>query len=278
MKESANTKYAIVTGGGSGLGREFCLHLARQGWHVAILDIDSASGQNTLIEIKKLGGHGLVESLDVVDFQAWQQLVEKLRGTWPRLDLLINNAAICGAGSIGEYPYTDARRILDVNLMGVFNGCQACASWLKESAPGSNIVNVASLAAAICPPNMTAYNTAKAGVVGLSETLYGELYPAGVGVAVVLPGFFASHLVDSGNFQDETLRQIAQDYIRKSKFTAEDVVLQTMSALKRRKLHVILDGRSRMACRLKRLMPSWFLRHIAETMKNDYKRLSNDKQ
>jgi NAD(P)-dependent dehydrogenase (short-subunit alcohol dehydrogenase family) len=275
MKDAANTKNAIVTGGGSGLGREFCLHLAQLGWHVAVVDIDPASAQNTLDEVQKLGGEGLVEPMDVADFQSWQQLVEKLRSTWPRLDLLVNNAAICGAGPMGDYPYADARRILDVNLMGVFNGCQACASWLKESVSGASIVNIASLAAEICPPNMTAYNTAKAGVIGLSETLYGELYDYGIGVTVVLPGFFASHLVERGNFKDETLRQIAQDYIRNSEFSAKDVVVQTMQAIERRKLYVILDGSSRMACRLKRLAPAWFLRRIAGIMKNDYDRVTN---
>jgi NAD(P)-dependent dehydrogenase (short-subunit alcohol dehydrogenase family) len=276
MKEAANTKYAIVTGGGSGLGREFCLHLAQLGWHVAIVDIDSSSAHNTLDEIQKLGGQGLIEPMDVADFPAWERVVEKLRSTWPRLDLLINNAGICGAGPMGEYPYPDFRRIIEVNLIGVANGCHACTPWLKESAPGSSIVNIASLAAAICPPDMAAYNTAKAGVVGLSETLFGELYDDGVGVTVVMPGFFASHLVERGNFKDETLRQIALNYIEHSEFTAKDVVAETMRAVDRRKLYVIHDGRSRMACRLKRLMPTWFLRHIAGIMRNDYKRLSND--
>jgi NAD(P)-dependent dehydrogenase (short-subunit alcohol dehydrogenase family) len=275
MNEATKVKYAVVTGGGSGLGQEFCLHLAQLGWKVAIVDIDSTSAQATLSEVQKLGAEGLVEAMDVADFQAWQRLVEKLRGTWPRLDLVVNNAAICGAGPVGEYPYAEARRILDVNLMGVFNGCQACAGWLKESAPGASIVNIASLAAEICPPNMTAYNTAKAGVVGLSETLYGELFDYGIGVTVVLPGFFASHLVERGNFEDEALRQIALDYIRSSEFGATDVVVQTMLAVERRKLYVILDGRSRMACRLKRLAPTWFLRRIAGIMKKDYDRVTN---
>jgi NAD(P)-dependent dehydrogenase (short-subunit alcohol dehydrogenase family) len=276
MNDLPKRKYVIVTGGGSGLGREFCLYLTRHGWQVAIVDIDRTGAQSTLVEIQELGGDGLVEPMDVADFDAWQALIEKLRGMWPRLDLLINNAGICGAGPMGEYPFADFRRILDVNLMGVVNGCQACTGWLKQSAPGTNIVNIASLAAAICPPDMAAYNTAKAGVVGLSETLYGELYDAGVGVTVVLPGFFDSHLVERGNFKDETLRRIAQDYIRHSQFTASDVVVQTMRAIKRRKLYVILDRRSRIACRLKRLVPVWFLRRIAGTMRSDYKRFSNE--
>jgi NAD(P)-dependent dehydrogenase (short-subunit alcohol dehydrogenase family) len=275
MGETAKVKYAVVTGGGSGLGREFCLYLAQLGWQIAIVDIDSLGAQETLTKVQKLGSEGLVEAMDVADFQAWLRLVEKLRGTWPRLDLVVNNAAICGAGPVGEYPYADARRILDVNLMGVFNGCQACADWLKESAPGVSIVNIASLAAEICPPNMTAYNTAKAGVVGLSETLFGELYDYGIGVTVVLPGFFASCLVERGNFEDQALRQIALDYIRKSEFTVQDVVVETMHAVERRKLYVILDRSSRIACRLKRLAPVWFLRRIAGIMKKDYDRVTN---
>jgi NAD(P)-dependent dehydrogenase (short-subunit alcohol dehydrogenase family) len=276
MKEATKVKYAIVTGGGSGLGREFCLHLAKQGWRIAVVDIDLISAHQTLAEVRKLGGDGLAESVDVADFDAWQALIEKLRGMWPRLDLLINNAGICGAGPMGEYSFADFRRILDVNLMGVVNGCQVCIDWLKQSAPETNIVNVASLAAAICPPDMAAYNTAKAGVVGLSETLHGELKESGVGVTVVLPGFFESQLVERGNFEDETLRKIARDYIEKAEFTATDVVKETMCAIERHKLYVIVGRRSRIACRLKRLVPVWFLRRIAGTMRNDYKRFSNE--
>jgi NAD(P)-dependent dehydrogenase (short-subunit alcohol dehydrogenase family) len=272
MNPPAQIRYALVTGGGSGLGRAFCLELAGRGWHVAVVDIDQRGAEETLELIRQERGLGQVELLDVADFGAWNSLIGKLRSQWPRLDLLVNDAGICGAGLVGEYDWTDFRRILDVNLMGVIHGCQICVPWLRDTAPGGHIVNIASLAAIINVPTMAAYNISKCGVLGLSETLYGELRELGIGVTVVLPGFFQSCLLQRGRFDDNHLREVAEEYTRNAEFTAEDVVAQTLLAMERRKLYVILGRRSRIAARLKRLAPSWFLRFAANTFARDLER------
>ncbi|NJM77738.1 MAG: SDR family NAD(P)-dependent oxidoreductase, partial [Acaryochloridaceae cyanobacterium RU_4_10] len=76
---------------------------------------------------------------------------------------------------ISEYSLENFRHILEVNLLGVVNGCHACLPWLWETAPGGHVINIASIAVALNAPMMAAYNTSKAGVVAFSETLYGEL-------------------------------------------------------------------------------------------------------
>ena len=139
MKTTENQRHAIVTGGASGLGRAFCLHLAQQRWHLAIADIDSVGSEQTLELVERHRGTGQIELLDVADYEAWQELVARLRNSWPRLDLLVNNAGICGAGLVGEFSLSDFRKILDVNLMGAINGCQACVPWLRETAPGARL-------------------------------------------------------------------------------------------------------------------------------------------
>jgi NAD(P)-dependent dehydrogenase (short-subunit alcohol dehydrogenase family) len=255
-------RYALVTGGGNGLGRKFCLHLARQGWHVAIVDIDTDGAEATFGQIAAQGGHGQVEHLDVTDSVAWQLLIAKLRAQWPRIDLLVNNAGICGAGKIGEYSLAAFRRIVDVNLQGVVNGCHAAMPWLLETAPGGHIVNIASIAPVLNAPIMSAYNCAKAGVIALSETLHGELQPHGIGVTAVMPGFFESQLLGKGTFDDERLRQLAERLAKKSGFTAADVVELTMRGVARRRLYVILGRKARLAWRLKRLAPQLFHRYV----------------
>src|SRR5690606_11730707 len=151
-------------------------------------DVDQQGAEETLRKLQDRGGTGQVEILDVRNVAAWQDAVTKLRSQWPRLDLLVNNAGVCGAGRIGEYPLKEFHKILEVNLLGVVNGCHACVPWLLESAPGGHIVNISSIAAALNAPTMAAYNTSKAGVIAFSETLYGELLHVGIGVTVVLPG------------------------------------------------------------------------------------------
>jgi NAD(P)-dependent dehydrogenase (short-subunit alcohol dehydrogenase family) len=260
MKQSTQQRFALVTGGGHGLGRAFCQHLAREGWHVACADVDLAAAEETISLIQGSGGHGQVEPLDVTDSAAWGLLRDKLRREWPRLDLLVNNAGICAAGEIGAAPLEDFDRVLEVNLRGTLVGCHTMVPWLKETAPGGHIVNIASIAGVLSPPSMGAYNISKAGVVSLSETLYAELQPLGIGVTVVLPGFFASELVGRGRFATAGHRRLAERYTRKAEITAEEVVERTLHGVERGKLYVALGRRVRWLWRLKRLSSTTLLR------------------
>lgn len=268
-------KLAIITGGGSGLGKAFCTQLADDGWHVAIADIDLQKATDVLAGIKQRGGSGHVEQLDVADSLAWEQIIDRLREEWPKLDLLVNNAGICGAGKIGEYAMDEFRRILEVNLLGIVHGCHACVPWMIETAPGGHVVNVASIAAALNAPAMAAYNTSKAGVVAFSETLYGELLTSGIGVTVVMPGFFRSQLLEKGTFQDHRLRDIAENYTHKSTFTANDVVFKTLRAIRKKELYVVIGWKARLAWRLKRFAPTLFQKFVSRSFQNDTRKITN---
>ncbi len=260
MTPGEEKRYALVTGGGSGLGRAFCRHLALDGWHVACADVVQPSAEQTIADLQAAGGSGQVEPLDVADANAWQTLRDKLRREWPRLDLLVNNAGICASGEIGDAPLEDFQRVLDVNLRGVLYGCHTMAPWLKESAPGGHIVNISSIVGVLSAPAMGAYNVSKAGVLSLSETLYAELRPVGVGVTVVLPGFFPTELVSRGRFTAQMHRYTAERHTQKARLTAERVVESTLLAVKRGKLYVVVGRRARWLWRLKRLVPTTVLR------------------
>src|SRR5262245_29698891 len=92
--KSLTQKTAIVTGAAGGLGRALCRTLAQKGWHIAICDLNATESLETLKQVEAAGGSGQLESLDVTSEQAWRQLVERLRGEWPQLDLLVNNAGV----------------------------------------------------------------------------------------------------------------------------------------------------------------------------------------
>jgi len=263
MPAPLTLRYALVTGAGNGLGRAFCLRLARDGWYVAVTDIDRTAAEKTVAELAATGSHALAETLDVTDISAWQALLEKLHQDWPQLDLLVNNAGICGAGEIGELPLEDFRQVLDVNFHGVLNGCQTMVPWLKQTAPGGQIVNVASIFGLVAPPTLGAYNASKAAVVALSETLYGELLPHGIGVTVLAPGFFPSQLVERGCFATDEQRQTAKWYMDHASITAAEVARQTLSALQRRQLYVVLGHKARWIWRLRRWLPARFAKLIA---------------
>jgi NAD(P)-dependent dehydrogenase (short-subunit alcohol dehydrogenase family) len=267
MNQSRFPRYAIVTGGASGLGREFCVHLGRSGCQVGIVDVNEAGAERTLELVRACGGDGRVAPLDVTDATSWSQLIAKLRIEWPRLDLLINNAGVCGAGRIGEFSLDEVRRIVEVNLFGVINGCHVVAPWMLETAPGGHIVNIASIAPSLSAPTMAAYNCAKAAVISLSETLHAELRPRGVGVLAVMPGFFQSELLQQGTFDDERMRDLADRLSRNSDFTACDVVTQTMRGIALNRLQVVVGRKARLAWHLKRLAPRLFHRYVTWSLR-----------
>ncbi len=194
-------KFAIITGAGSGLGRQLSLELAQRGWTIAVTDVNAEGSEETLRLVRAAGGDGLVEHLDVSKPDEWQTLRQQLEAAWPRLDLLVNNAGVGCAGEVGQLPLEDWRWIVDINLWGAIYGCHTMIPWMKANPDGAHIVNIASMAAIVSAPGMAPYNVTKAGMVSFSETLYGELAPHHIGVTAVCPAFFPTNIIKSGAFK-----------------------------------------------------------------------------
>jgi NAD(P)-dependent dehydrogenase (short-subunit alcohol dehydrogenase family) len=291
---NAPTQLAVVTGAGSGLGRAFCLELAAAGgWHIVALDIDEAAASETLNEASRLvpePGVFSAESraFDVTCRETWRQLAERLaadqaRDALPPLALLVNNAGICAAAETLDAAAADAdqwRRIMEVNYFGVLNGCQALGPLLCQTAsqppsppslqppassPQPAIINVASIAAFLAGPSMSAYAASKAAVVALSEALYAELRPAGVGVTIVAPGFFKTGLLDRGTFCTNRHRAEAERLSRNASFTAADVAREALAAAASRRLYCVLGRRARWLWRAKRLAPRMLYRIVTRS-------------
>ncbi|MGD9648191.1 MAG: SDR family NAD(P)-dependent oxidoreductase [Pirellulales bacterium] len=260
-------RHAIVTGAASGLGRAICLRLARDGWHIAICDINEAGGRETLELVRAAGGDGQVELLDVRRPEQWQALRDRLQADWPRLDLLVNNAGVAGAGEVGAFSLDDWHWIVDINLWNVIYGCHFFVEWLKQNPHGAHIINTASLAAVGSLPGMAGYNVTKAGVLSLSETLYAELMPHNVGVSVLCPAFFATNLLADARFVTDDLIKVARRAFERAKMTADDVAEAAITAMQRKRLYVMLPREGRVAWYLKRLAPGWFLRNTQKRLR-----------
>ena len=256
-------KNALVTGSANGIGRAIAVRLAREGWNLALADIDEIGSQETLCMVESAGGTGHVELLDVTQPQQWLDLCDRLRAAWEQIDLLVNNAGVCGAGEVGEFTLSDWQWLLEINLHGVVYGCHTLVPWLKENPSGSHIINTASLAGFLSAPSMSAYNVAKAGVISLSETLYSELAPQGVGVSVLCPGFVPTRLLESGRFCRTVQRKTADGYMARARLVPEDIAEAAVRAMDKKQLHVVLPARARFLWRWKRLSPLTFLKIVA---------------
>lgn len=283
---NASPRYALVTGAARGLGREFCLRLARERWRIAIVDVDLPGAEETRLLVERAGGTGRVESCDVTHINQWLALRDHLQSTWPRLDLLINNAGMYASGHVGTLDVSEAERLLRLNLMSVLYGCHTMVPWLIDSAAqptadrrqpiAPHIINVASSFAFLCPPGMAPYNLSKAGVVALTETLRGELRPKGVGVTVVCPGPMPTRFVEAASFESEAFRQLTQSYVDRSTIDPAAVAAAALDAAARGQLYVVEGTFDRWMWRLKRLMPVSTLARVARRVRKDLALHSSD--
>ncbi len=257
-------KNAIVTGAGSGLGRAIAHRLGRRGWHVALADVSLAGVEETVRLIAQAGGSSQVELLDVADDQQWRELRERLQTRWDHLDLLVNNAGVGGSGECGRYSLDDWRWLMGVNLYGGIYGCHTMVDWLKANPHGAHIINTCSFAAIASAPAMAAYNVSKAGMLSLSETLYTELRPHGVGVTALCPVFFPTNLLKDSRFENDAHREIAAGYMQSARFGADDVAARALAAMDRKELYVVMGLKGRFYWLLKRWFPRSFLRVVSD--------------
>ncbi len=265
---SGHRRHALITGAASGIGRALAVRLARDGWHVAVCDLDHEGSRETVALVEQAGGTAQAERLDVTLPAEWEALRGRLREQWEQIDLVVNNAGVSGAGEVGSFPLADWRWMLDVNLFGVIHGCHYFVDWLVANPHGGHIVNTASMAATVSAPSMGGYNVSKAAVVSLSETLYAELRHRGVRVTVLCPGFVPTKLLASGRWHRQALRDQAERLFAEARLTADDVAEATLRAMRRRQLYVVLPLRGRIFWRLKRLMPQGFMTCVARLIRS----------
>jgi NAD(P)-dependent dehydrogenase (short-subunit alcohol dehydrogenase family) len=187
-----NGKVALVTGGGSGLG-EACVHaLAARGATVVVADISKDAAERVAGDV---GNGAAAVTADVSDEGDVRSMVERIVGDHGRLDLAVNNAGISGDQvPTGEYPVESWRKVLSVNLDGVFY-CMRHELPAMVAGGGGAIVNMASILGSVGFAQSCAYVAAKHGVVGLTRTAAIEYARQNIRVNAVGPGFIETPLL-----------------------------------------------------------------------------------
>ncbi len=189
----------FVSGGASGIGRATVLRFAREGARVAVGDVDAGAARETVRAVTEGGGDGLALALDVTNEASWKSALDATVARFGGLDVLVNNAGVSAASPIADTTLSDWRRIMSVNLDGVFLGTkhaiQVMRDSQKRSVPTStagtrSIVNVASASGVKAAAGAAAYCASKAAVIMLTRVAAQECAQAGDGIRVncVLPG------------------------------------------------------------------------------------------
>lgn len=194
MKTLAN-KVALVTGGGSGIGRAIALLYASEDAQIVISDIDERGGNETVVEIKSNGGDALFVYADTSKPDDSKAVAELALKQFEGLHLVVNNAGIGGKQlPVGEYPIDEWDKVIAVNLSGVFYGLRYQIPALLTSGGGS-IVNIASILGKVATKNSSPYIASKHGVVGLTEAAALEYADKGIRVNAIGPGYILTPLL-----------------------------------------------------------------------------------
>ncbi len=191
-------KIALVTGGGSGLGRAISEMLAREGARVAVTDIDEAAARETAGSINaETPDAAIALAHDVTEAADWSAALERTVAEFGGLHILVNNAGIAEGGSIEDTDFDTWRRVHAIDLDGVFLGCKLALPRIHASGGGS-IVNISSIAAIVAGHNMAAYNSAKAAVRHLTKSvaLHCAKQRYGIRCNSVHPAFVRTPILD----------------------------------------------------------------------------------
>jgi NAD(P)-dependent dehydrogenase (short-subunit alcohol dehydrogenase family) len=193
-------KTAVITGAGSGFGLAFARIGASLGMQLVLIDVQQDTLDAASAELQAKGALTLAFRLDVSDASQMEAMADSVKAQWGAPHLVFNNAGVGSGGLIWENTAKDWEWVLGVNVMGVVHGVRLFTPMMLEAAAQDSawqghIVNTASMAGLLNPPNMGVYNVSKHAVVALSETLYQDLrlVTGQIGASVLCPYF-----VDTG--------------------------------------------------------------------------------
>ncbi|WP_163400040.1 SDR family NAD(P)-dependent oxidoreductase [Flavobacterium fluviatile] len=193
MRFDLTNKNAIITGGGSGIGKAIALALAEQGATVHILEMNVGNGQKTVAEIKAFGGKAFAYQCNVVNQEEVTTLIVDIAGD-NNIDILINNAGIAHVGNIENTSEADLDRLYQVNIKGVYNCIQAAIPFMKTQ--GGTILNMASIASSVGIFDRFAYSMTKGAVLTMTYSIAKDYVKYGIRCNCISPARVHTPFVD----------------------------------------------------------------------------------
>jgi len=190
-------KVAIVTGGGSGIGRGIALCLAQEGVRVIVTDLRRLYAEETAAQIEEVGGEAIAVQADVSSRSQVNAMVSRTLEHWGQVDILVNSAGVSGEVPFLEMDEAEWDRVLSVNLKGAFLCGQAVARAMVQAGSRGKIVNVTSVNAKVARTGLSHYCASKGGLHMLTKVMALELAPHRINVNAVAPGFIETPLTAS---------------------------------------------------------------------------------
>jgi NAD(P)-dependent dehydrogenase (short-subunit alcohol dehydrogenase family) len=196
-------KAVLVTGAGSGIGRETALAFAARGARLFLCDVNSAELEETAQVARRSGVAVHTSVVDVSKRDAMEVYASRVHQEIEAVDVLVNNAGVGLGGGFLDTSLDDWEWVVSINLWGVVHGCHFFLPAMVRRKRGGHVVNVASAAGLLATADLSAYSTTKYAVVGLSEALREELRPHDIGVSTICPGVINTPIVRTARLRGE---------------------------------------------------------------------------
>lgn len=253
---------AVVTGAGSGIGRELALEFARRGANVAINDVNPEALRETSESVERLGGTTFSEAFDVGSREQMEAFAANVREQFGRVDIVVNNAGVAlGRINAEEVTYTDFEWIVKINMWGVIYGSMAFLPMLRER-PEASLVNVSSCFGLLAVPGQAPYCATKFAVRGYTDSLRLELMDTNIHVTLVCPSQVRTNIIRHGRHLSEEAKAllVKQFDEEMSNVTAEDAARIIIDGMCRKRDQITIGKAARIYDIASRFLPRSVIR------------------
>lgn len=276
--KNLNGKVAVITGAGSGMGKELAIQLAAKGAKVALNDWNGENLQATLAIVKKNGGTGIAKRYDVANREAVYAFKDEVLNTFGQVDIVINNAGIAlPSYNVEDVPYDEFEKLININMWGVIYGTKAYLPHL-QTRPEAVIANTSSIFGIMGFPTQGPYCAAKFAVKGFTESLRMELaaQESKVRTLSIHPGRIFTNIVRNvdhkpGTVTDEEKAEMAKTFDNEGKdgTTAADAAAQIIQSIQKAKPRLLIGKDARFIDRLVRLLPTKYAKIVLKRLGAD---------
>jgi short-subunit dehydrogenase len=259
-------RVAVVTGAASGIGRATAVALAREGAHLALVDVRAEGLHGTREEVLRHGREVTLHECDVASAEKVHRLADEVASKHGDVHILVNNAGVGLNASFEEQSLADFEWLMGVNFWGVVNGCRAFLPFLRQADEG-HVVNVSSVFGIMGMPRNSAYCASKFAVYGLSESLRAELSDTRIGVTCVQPGGVATNIAATarvvGDAETEAMHaRVVRSFTRM--LPPERAAHAIVRGIKHNSHRVLITREARLIDAAKRAFPSWSVDLVAK--------------
>ena len=250
-------RVAVVTGAASGIGRATCLRLANRGCTIAASDIDQAGLDALEKTLRERGASVSTHRVDVASASEMEGFAGEVEDLHGGAQILVNNAGVVSIGRFEDQRLADLEWMVGINYWGVVHGCHFFLPLLERAgrAGEAHIVNLSSMFGFLGLPTQSGYCATKAAVRALSESLWVELRPKGIGVTSIHPGCIGTSIIRSARVDSEDSRSDVQGLFDRAGASPDVVARAIVRGIERNRLRVRVRPESIATEWLKRLLP-----------------------